>query len=101
MLRALSSRLVLVACLSMSLQTAVQAVERAIDKDVLIVALHHVGRGDPGGSHGKERDDACRSFDRAWGNVLANLQTRYAAGGTPIDWTDWLEQMKAATPAAS
>ena len=65
------------------------------------VSLHHVGWGDPAGSNGKEWDDAYRYFDRAWGNVLANLQKRYAPGGAPIDWTDWLRQMKAATPAAS
>jgi uncharacterized protein YndB with AHSA1/START domain len=64
------------------------------------VTLHHVGWGDPAGSNGKEWDDAYRYFDRAWSQVLANLQKRYAAGGTPTDWTDWLRQMKAATPAS-
>lgn len=57
------------------------------------VRLTHVGWGDGG-----EWDQAYAYFDRAWGNVLANLQKRFAEG--PIDWTDWRARMKKATEAA-
>ena len=30
---------------------------------------------------------------RSWCNVLANLQKRFASG--PVDWTEWLQRMKA------
>jgi uncharacterized protein YndB with AHSA1/START domain len=52
------------------------------------VTLHHTGWGDGG-----EWDKAYAYFDRAWGNVLANLKKRFDSG--PIDWTAWLEQMRA------
>ena len=55
-----------------------------------IVTLHHVGWGDGG-----EWDKAYEYFSRAWPNVLANLQKRFASG--PIDWTEWLQRMKSAT----
>jgi uncharacterized protein YndB with AHSA1/START domain len=55
-----------------------------------IVSLHHVGWGDGG-----EWDKAFEYFSRAWPNALMNLQKRFAAG--PIDWTEWLQKMKAAT----
>ncbi len=48
------------------------------------VTLHHTGWGDGG-----EWDKAYAYFDRAWGNVLANLKKRFDQG--PFDWTDWLE----------
>jgi uncharacterized protein YndB with AHSA1/START domain len=53
------------------------------------VTLHHVGWGDGG-----EWDKAYEYFSRAWPNVLANLQKRFASG--PIDWTEWLQRMKTA-----
>ena len=59
------------------------------------VTLHHTGWGDGG-----EWDKAYAYFDRAWGNVLANLKKRYETG--PIDWTAWMDQlrkMNAAQPA--
>jgi len=56
------------------------------------VTLHHVGWGDGG-----KWDEAYNYFDRAWGNVLANLQKRFKEG--PVDWTEWLARMRAATPA--
>jgi uncharacterized protein YndB with AHSA1/START domain len=59
-----------------------------------IVTLHHVGWGDGG-----EWDKAFEYFSKAWPNVLANLQKRFTNG--PIDWTEWLEKMKAATPPAA
>jgi len=51
------------------------------------VSLHHTGWGDGG-----EWDKAYAYFDRAWGNVLANLQKRWAQG--PQDWTDWLSELR-------
>jgi uncharacterized protein YndB with AHSA1/START domain len=53
------------------------------------VTLHHTGWGDGG-----EWDKAFDYFSRAWPNVLANLQKRFASG--PIDWTEWLQRMKSA-----
>ena len=52
------------------------------------VRLTHTGWGDGG-----EWDQAYAYFDRAWGNVMANLQKRFAEG--PVDWTKWREQLKA------
>ncbi|MGI9025658.1 MAG: SRPBCC family protein [Burkholderiaceae bacterium] len=54
------------------------------------LTLHHLGSGSADGADGKEWDDAYRYFDRAWGAVLANLQKRFAPGGQPMDWTEWL-----------
>ena len=51
------------------------------------VTMNHVGWGDGG-----EWDKAYAYFDRAWDKVLGNLQKRFAEG--PIDWTDWLNQLK-------
>ena len=51
------------------------------------VTLHHTGWGSGG-----EWDRAYAYFDRAWGNVLANLRKRFETG--PMDWTDWLAQLK-------
>ncbi|MED5621629.1 SRPBCC family protein [Ideonella sp. BN130291] len=58
------------------------------------VSLHHTGWGDGG-----EWDKAYAYFDRAWGNVLANLQKRFESG--PVDWTTWLQQLKQRREAAS
>jgi len=52
------------------------------------VSLHHTGWGDGG-----EWDKAYAYFDKAWGNVLANMQKRFDKG--PQDWTEWLAQLKA------
>ena len=52
------------------------------------VRLTHAGWGDGG-----QWDAAYRYFDGAWGRVLANLEKRFASG--PIDWTEFLRQMKA------
>jgi uncharacterized protein YndB with AHSA1/START domain len=51
------------------------------------VTLNHTGWGDGG-----EWDKAYAYFDRAWGNVLGNLQKRWTEG--PKDWTDWLNQLR-------
>jgi uncharacterized protein YndB with AHSA1/START domain len=51
------------------------------------VTLHHTGWGEGG-----EWDKAYAYFDRAWGNVLVNLQKRWTDG--PKDWTEWLKQLR-------
>jgi uncharacterized protein YndB with AHSA1/START domain len=53
-----------------------------------MVTLHHGGWGDGG-----QWDQAHAYFDRAWGNVLANLQKRFAED-KPIDWTEWMASLK-------
>ena len=50
---------------------------------------HHAPRLGDGG----QWDQTHAYFDRAWGNVLANLQKRFADG--PVDWTPWLARLKA------
>jgi uncharacterized protein YndB with AHSA1/START domain len=52
------------------------------------VTLTHLGWGDGG-----EWDQAYAYFDKAWDNVLPNLQKRFVSG--PVDWTEWLARMKA------
>lgn len=61
----------------------------AVDAQSTRVKLHHVGWGDGG-----EWDKAHGYFDRAWGNVLANLAKRWESG-QPQDWTAWLAQLEA------
>jgi uncharacterized protein YndB with AHSA1/START domain len=51
------------------------------------VTLHHTGWGDGG-----EWDRAFNYFDRAWGNVLGNLQKSFEQG--PMDWGPWLKQLE-------
>ena len=58
-----------------------------VDAGSTRVRLHHTGWGDGG-----EWDKAYAYFDRAWGNVLANLKKRHESG--PIDWSAWLEQLR-------
>jgi uncharacterized protein YndB with AHSA1/START domain len=53
------------------------------------VSLSHGGWGDGG-----QWDQVYDYFDKAWGNVLANLQKRFVDG--PIDWKPFLERLKAA-----
>lgn len=52
------------------------------------ITLHHTGWGDGG-----EWDKAFGYLDKAWSNVLGNLQKRFAEN-KPVDWTEWLEQMR-------
>jgi uncharacterized protein YndB with AHSA1/START domain len=59
-----------------------------VDERSTRVTLHHTGWGDGG-----EWDRAYTYFDRAWDAVLGNLRQRFEKG--PIDWTAWLEQLKA------
>jgi uncharacterized protein YndB with AHSA1/START domain len=61
-----------------------------VGENQTIVSLHHVGWGEGG-----EWDKAYDYFGKAWPTVLANLQKRFASG--PVDWTEWLRQMKAVT----
>jgi uncharacterized protein YndB with AHSA1/START domain len=58
-----------------------------VDERSTRVRLHHTGWGDGG-----QWDQAYAYFDRAWGNVLANLKKRHETG--PQDWTAWLEQLR-------
>ena len=52
------------------------------------VTLTHLGWGDGG-----EWDKAYQYFDRAWAQVLAQLEKRFA--DKPTDWTAWNARMKA------
>ena len=68
-----------------------------LNEGVTRVSLHHTGWGDGG-----EWDQAYAYFDRAWGQVLANLKTRFETG--PQDWSAWLRQLEAwhrAVPASA
>ncbi|HET9976077.1 MAG TPA: SRPBCC domain-containing protein [Burkholderiaceae bacterium] len=58
------------------------------------ITLHHTGWGDGG-----EWDKAHAYFDRAWGNVLANLKKRFEQG--PQDWSAWLEALRRQRQAAA
>lgn len=58
-----------------------------VDASHTRVSLHHTGWGDGG-----EWDKAFAYFDRAWGQVLGNLQKRYETG--PQDWSEWLAQLE-------
>lgn len=51
--------------------------------------LTHLGWGSTG-----EWPKARAYFEKAWPNVLKNLQTRFETG-KPYDWTAWREQLKA------
>jgi len=64
---------------------------RPVDDRNTEVTLHQVGWGD-----GEKWDATYAYFDRAWGNFLANLQKRFREG--PIDFTPFLEQLKARDP---
>ncbi len=58
-----------------------------VGERVVRVSLHHTGWGDGG-----EWDKAYAYFDRAWGNVLGGMKTRFESG--PKDWSEWLAQLK-------
>lgn len=60
---------------------------RPVDPGHTLVRLHHSGWGDGG-----EWDQAFTYFDRAWDQVLAQLQQRFAGG--PVDWSDWLARLR-------
>ena len=65
----------------------------AVNDKTTRVTLHHTGWGEGG-----EWDKAYTYFDRAWGNVLGSLKKRFDTG--PVDWTDWLAQLKKMQEAA-
>jgi len=51
------------------------------------LTLTHVGWGDGG-----EWDKAFVYFDAAWNKILGNLKKRFETG--PVDWTDWMNQLR-------
>lgn len=59
----------------------------AVDDKSTRVTLHHTGWGSGG-----EWDKAYAYFDRAWGQVLASMKTRFEQG--PVDWAPWLKQLE-------
>ena len=61
---------------------------KTVDEKKTEVTLRQVGWGE-----GEKWNQTYAYFDRAWGNVLANLQKRFAEG--PIDWTEWRAKLKA------
>ena len=61
---------------------------RPVDERTTQVTLHHTGWGEGG-----QWDQAHAYFDRAWGNVLANLKKRFDSG-QPQDWSNWLKQLE-------
>jgi len=64
-----------------------------VDAKSTRVTLHHTGWGTGG-----QWDDTYAYFDRAWNTVLGNLKKSFEAG--PVDWTDWLAQMRARSASA-
>jgi uncharacterized protein YndB with AHSA1/START domain len=70
------------------------ALPEANGKPQTLVRLTHSGWGDGG-----EWDRAFAYFSRAWPNVLGNLKRRFETG--PIDWTEWLAQLRAAAQPRS
>jgi len=62
---------------------------KPISESETLVTLHHGGWGDGG-----QWDQAYAYFDKAWGNVLANLEKRFAEG-KPRDWTEWMASLRA------
>ena len=52
------------------------------------VTLFHGGWGDGG-----QWDQAYAYFDRAWGNVLKNLEKRFEEN-KPYDWEPWMKQLR-------
>jgi uncharacterized protein YndB with AHSA1/START domain len=64
-----------------------------VDAKSTRVTLHHTGWGTGG-----QWDDTYAYFDRAWNTVLGNLKKSFESG--PVDWTDWLAQMRARSASA-
>jgi len=62
---------------------------KALNEKETEVTLFHGGWGDGG-----QWDDAYKYFDTAWGKVLSNMQKRFIEQ-KPIDWTPFLERLKA------
>jgi uncharacterized protein YndB with AHSA1/START domain len=65
---------------------------RPVDEKSTEVTIHHMGWGD-----GEKWDATYNYFDKAWPNVLANLQKRFAEG--PIDFKPFLERLKSQSGA--
>jgi uncharacterized protein YndB with AHSA1/START domain len=51
------------------------------------VSVHHTGWGEGG-----QWDKSYAYFERAWSNVLSNLQKRWSSG--PVDWSEWMGQLR-------
>lgn len=68
--------------------TAVIVRLRPEPNDLTRVTLTHIGWGEGG-----QWDQAYAYFDKAWGNVLANLRKRFDEN-KPVDWTEWLARLK-------
>ncbi|HEY5898655.1 MAG TPA: M28 family peptidase [Burkholderiales bacterium] len=73
--------------------------EARMQRTVVIVRMAPAGDGQTalrlthtGWGEGGEWDKAYDYFERAWSNVLANLQKRFTQG--PVDWKPWLESLK-------
>jgi uncharacterized protein YndB with AHSA1/START domain len=64
---------------------------RPVDEKNTEVTIHHLGWGE-----GEKWDATYAYFDRAWGNVVANLQKRFREG--PIDFKPFLDQLKGRDP---
>jgi uncharacterized protein YndB with AHSA1/START domain len=56
--------------------------------DITELTLTHLGWGSSG-----EWPKARAYFEKAWPNVLKNLQSRFESG-QPYDWTAWREQLR-------
>jgi uncharacterized protein YndB with AHSA1/START domain len=65
---------------------------KPVDERSTEVTIHHLGWGE-----GEKWNATYAYFDRAWGNVLANLQKRFVDG--PVDFTPFLEQLRAGAGA--
>ena len=61
---------------------------KPVGDDETEVTLHHGGWGDGG-----QWDQAYTYFDRAWGNVLKNLQKRFEENKR-MDWEPWMKQLR-------
>ncbi|GAB3268230.1 SRPBCC family protein [Chitinimonas naiadis] len=69
-------------------QRTVVILRFAPDEQGTRLTLSHLGWGSDG-----EWPKARAYFEKAWPNVLKNLQTRFESG-KPHDWTQWREQLK-------
>jgi uncharacterized protein YndB with AHSA1/START domain len=69
-------------------QRTVVILRFAAEGDTTRLTLTHLGWGDTG-----EWPKARAYFEKAWPNVLKNLQNRFESG-QPYDWTQWKAQLK-------
>ncbi|MBL8507338.1 MAG: SRPBCC domain-containing protein [Chitinimonas sp.] len=69
-------------------QRTVVILRFAAEADGTRLSLSHLGWGSDG-----EWPKARAYFEKAWPNVLANLQKRFETG-KPYDWTEWRAQLQ-------